>query len=198
MKTLKKVSFIPLLSLVLILLMSWKSDGYLHSNALLNYLEREESISVSHVTNEKIANYFLNKLMIKKVPVYPIHFFYEMHQQGSPYLDANLEVNINGVTQAMLFWDSSGDFYSEGDGYPSYSIQLEVKCPVLDQWEDQGRYHLSIVGHNTTTNQYTTLSGANISLGPLNTPNPNAITRSVSLNCPNYQTYEVYITLTAS
>lgn len=182
------------LILLSIFSLSWTTEHTSRNSTVLRFWhDVPEPINLAPTE----AAHLMKKLLtVKKIPISPIHVFYTMSQVGSPYLDANLKISINGTQQVFLFVDDSGDFETEGDGYPNYSVSIQIACPVFDQWEDQGRYILSVVGYNPTTMVYTNLASGNSSLGPGNTPNVNALPRTINLTCPvGYVDYEVYINL---
>lgn len=144
-QTLKKLFIIPMFAFALTVIMSWKTDTYFHSNALLNYLEKEDFQTNSKSANKESIDNFLNinNPQKKKIPYLSYtYFYYTLTQKQYPYLDANLKITVNGVERIFAFWNETGDFIEYS---PSLCL-LEVECPIYDQWDDFGIYQLIIRG----------------------------------------------------
>jgi hypothetical protein len=98
---------------------------------------------------------------------------YSMTQRGVPYLDANLEVSLNGQVVDFFATNNSGSFLSY-----YFNDIIKIDCPIYDQWEDIGKYHLSVIGYDPNTGSTTILKNINLTRDWTNTPDVNILSYS--------------------
>jgi hypothetical protein len=142
MKTvLKKWQFLPVYICAFIMLTSWR---FTENNLNATFSKFLESQSVSgKADNQAIINNF-----------------------GSPYLDANLLVEINSVQQIFEFWSAYSSFSSSIGS----SATMRVAAPIFLAWEGSGCYRLHVLRWDEGVGNYVTEYFQTKYYGPGNTP----------------------------
>lgn len=160
-----------------------------------NYLNSTEFTVVKTKINQKQITDFLKGTNSKKRTnnfVSIARFYYNMSQLGDPYLDANLKIKLDGEEKVFVFTDNSG-YFDQLTASTAPQL-LEIDCPIFDQWQDVGIYHLTVIGHSYSTDTYTTLINTIWHRDAYSTPDISSFYRTLSVTSGN----EYFIYLTAS
>jgi hypothetical protein len=190
MKTiLKKWQLLPVYACVFILLSSWRFTENNVNATFSKFLDSQTSSVSGKVADQKVIDRFFAGLKNKKASSHTnFYAYYSVQEIGSPYLDANLLVEIDNTQQIFEFWSVYSSFSSIiGSG----GAQMRVAAPIFLAWEGSGCYRLHVMRYDAGVGNYVTEFFQTKYYGPGNTPDYVAFDETFTIYPGEY--YQIHV-----